>query len=168
MDTLTTTQAAAAGGMFGALLVSVLIFYILTIIAGWKIFEKAGIAGWKSLIPIYNVYLFYKLSGIKGWFWAMFIVSIVFGVACVASGYNPYAEQEVLNNFNYSAYPFLGISALVCGIVSFIASIMLAVKLAKAFGKGLGYTIGLIFLPNIFQLILGFGSAKYDKKILKA
>ena len=34
--------------------------------------------------------------------------------------------------------------------------------LAKAFGKGIGFAIGLILLPFIFQLLLGFGSAEYE------
>ena len=33
------------------------IFYILQVIAYWKIFTKAGEEGWKSIIPIYNGYV---------------------------------------------------------------------------------------------------------------
>jgi hypothetical protein len=32
---------------------------------------------------------------------------------------------------------------------------------AENFGKGMGFVIGLIFLPFIFTLILAFGSATY-------
>ena len=32
------------------------IFYILQVIAYWKIFTKAGEEGWKSIIPIYNYF----------------------------------------------------------------------------------------------------------------
>ncbi|MBQ8596181.1 MAG: hypothetical protein IJ409_00185 [Lachnospiraceae bacterium] len=34
-------------------------------------------------------------------------------------------------------------------------------KLAKAFGQGTGFGIGMIFLCPIFMLILGFGKAEY-------
>lgn len=34
-------------------------------------------------------------------------------------------------------------------------------EVSKAFGKGVGFTLGLIFLPFIFYPILGFGSAQY-------
>ena len=34
-------------------------------------------------------------------------------------------------------------------------------KLAKAFGHGAGFTVGLIFLNVIFLLILAFGSSRY-------
>lgn len=36
---------------------------------------------------------------------------------------------------------------------------MYSVKLAKAFGKGTGFAIGLIFLSPIFMLILGLGDS---------
>ncbi len=45
-----------------------------------------------------------------------------------------------------------------------IASILLAINLAKAFGKGTGFALGLIFLSFIFMLILAFGSAEYQLK----
>jgi len=35
--------------------------------------------------------------------------------------------------------------------------------LAKSFGKSEGFTIGLVFLPPIFFLILGFGGSQYSK-----
>lgn len=34
-------------------------------------------------------------------------------------------------------------------------------KLAKAFGQGVGFGFGLLFLNAIFIMILGFGSAEY-------
>ncbi|WP_075590661.1 DUF5684 domain-containing protein [Labilibacter marinus] len=34
--------------------------------------------------------------------------------------------------------------------------------LSKSFGKGVGFTIGLLFFPYIFGPILAFGSAKYE------
>jgi hypothetical protein len=46
-------------------------------------------------------------------------------------------------------------------LVSLIFAILLYVELAKAFGKGVGFGIGLIFLSPIFFPILAFGSAEY-------
>ena len=39
-------------------------------------------------------------------------------------------------------------------IANLIVSILLAVNLAKAFGKGTGFAVGLILLPGIFYLII--------------
>lgn len=46
--------------------------------------------------------------------------------------------------------------------VSFVIFIVLMLDLARAFGKGAGWAIGLIILPFIFMLILGFGQARYE------
>ena len=40
--------------------------------------------------------------------------------------------------------------------------IILCIDLAKSFGKGVGFALGLIFLSVIFFHILGFGSATYQ------
>lgn len=46
-------------------------------------------------------------------------------------------------------------------LVNFVAMFMLHFKMAKAFGKGVGFGFGLLFLPFIFLPILGFGDAEY-------
>ena len=46
--------------------------------------------------------------------------------------------------------------------VNLIIFIILYVDMAKRFGKGVGFAIGLLFLPFIFFPILGFGSAQYE------
>lgn len=46
-------------------------------------------------------------------------------------------------------------------LVNMIVSIVLAVDIAKNFGKGVGFALGLIFLGFIFYPILGFGDAQY-------
>jgi hypothetical protein len=46
--------------------------------------------------------------------------------------------------------------------VNLIMGFIVAFDLAKAFGKGAGFALGMIFLFPIFYPILGFGSAKYQ------
>ena len=47
-------------------------------------------------------------------------------------------------------------------LVNIVIAIILNIDIAKNFGKGVGFGIGLIFLPFIFYPILGFGSAQYQ------
>lgn len=42
-----------------------------------------------------------------------------------------------------------------------VFAIMVEVKLSRAFGQGGAFAAGLIFLPNIFLLILGFRNYQY-------
>ena len=132
------------GGFFATMGILVIAFYILLVIALWKIFEKAGEAGWKSLIPIYNLYVMCKIIGASFWI-SLIVLPIVVGIV-----------GTLLFNDNKQAID------LISAIYSMVVDIYLSSKLAKAFGKGVGYTLGLILLPNIFQLILGFGSAEYQ------
>ena len=46
-------------------------------------------------------------------------------------------------------------------IVNVIIAILLGIDVAKAFGKGAGFGLGLTFLGFIFYPILGFGNAVY-------
>ena len=44
-------------GIWGTALLFSLIWYILVAISNYLLFKKAGYAGWKSLIPFYNLYI---------------------------------------------------------------------------------------------------------------
>ncbi len=46
-------------------------------------------------------------------------------------------------------------------IVNIIIGVMTWHNVARAFGKDVGYTLGLIFLPFIFLPMLAFGDAEY-------
>ncbi len=57
--------------------------------------------------------------------------------------------------------PVWWIILLLIPVVNFIIFIILINDLSKSFGKGVGYTLGLLFLGIIFVPLLGFGSAEY-------
>ena len=65
---------------------------------------------------------------------------------------------DIFEIAGYNGWMFL---TLLIPCVGWIFMILMLVKLAKAFGQGTGFTIGLILLTNIFLLILGFGPAQY-------
>ncbi len=151
MTTTYNDQAVSSGifamiaGMAAAFIICVLVLYILLIIAEWKIFTKAGEAGWKSLIPIYNVYVLFKITGVKMyWFIGLFVVAILGGI---------------ISAINVSWL------TTVWSIIQFVFYIALYIiqdiKLSNSFGKGTGFKVANFFFPNICMLILGFGSAKY-------
>ena len=138
-------------GILVVLLIFVLVWYVLQVVAYWKIFTKAGKPGWHSIIPILNVYTQYDLSW-KG-YWGL----ITFGC---------FALSSILSAIQSQSQE--GGSALVAVliIVLFIAGVVLTIigmnKLSKAFGHGIGFTLGLIFFEPIFMLILGFGGDTYQ------
>lgn len=55
-----------------AILITLLIFRIGVTIGYWKLFEKANVEGWKSLIPIYSEYWLIKIIGKPNW-WVLYL-----------------------------------------------------------------------------------------------
>ena len=137
------TQAVDGAGLavFGALwLVYMLVclaIAVVAIIGMWKVFTKAGKEGWKSLIPVYNVYTLCEITGVSPW-WILIV--FVGGIVCII--------------------PILGYLAYMAATIYF--GILIAKSTANAFGKDTGFAVGLYFLAPIFFCILGFGKAKYE------
>jgi hypothetical protein len=135
------------GVLFTYLLI-VLFFLVLEVIAMWKIFAKAGEKGWKAIIPIYNIYVMYKVAWKTMFFW------IFLGISVVGGFISGFIAGLTGNDPNILLTILLLIPVLVLTIIYYH-------KISKSFGKGVGFTIGLIFLGFVFMLILAFGSARY-------
>lgn len=58
-------------------IVSGIVGYILSVIALWPVFVKAGRPGWGALIPFYNSYLLIKIAGYHGALLILFFIPIV-------------------------------------------------------------------------------------------
>ena len=71
--------AGATGGIlaFGAAtwIVSILVM-VVAIIAMWKVFTKAGEEGWKSIIPIYNTIVLFKIAGLNPLMVLLYLVPV--------------------------------------------------------------------------------------------
>lgn len=143
MGLLLISSMMLLGGIY---LIFALVWWILQIIANWNIFNKAGEAGWKSLIPIYGDYVSYKIAWQTSYFWLSFILGIV---------------ASYVSSANLNESIFLTVIATLLRIVIAVINIMYCIKLSRAFGHGIGFAIGLILLQPIFLLILGFGSDQY-------
>lgn len=124
---------------------------VLMIVAWWKIFNKAGEKGWKAIIPVYNSYTMYKVSWKTSIWWIVLALSIVCGIGAAILASSTTASPSVIGLILYYA----------AAIATLVIQIIFYVKLSKAFGKGAGFAVGLIFLNVIFILILAFGSAQY-------
>ena len=77
----TTMDSTAAAEISAAVLIPYIIFClaisIVTIVATWKLFEKAGEKGWKSIIPFNNMYIQFKIIGWNPWMFLLLFVPFV-------------------------------------------------------------------------------------------
>ena len=144
MGLIAISSLMLLGGMY---LMIAFAWWLLQIIANWRIFTKAGEAGWKSIIPIYGDYISYKIAWQPAYFWLTFILGIV----------SSYLQGTLETGESLTVYMLV----ILIKIILVVISIMSSIKLARAFGRGTGFAIGLIFLQPIFMLILGFGDDRY-------
>lgn len=145
-DQLSGLMASGILGIFfGGMFVLQIALEILQIIGGWKVFNKFGEPGWKAIIPFYNFYVEYKYT----WKPMMALPVCILGIGGgIAMQY--VAEGSALQMIFSLAF-----------LVGWVLSLVGFHKLSKAFGKGIGFTIGMVLLPGIFRIILGFGKAQY-------
>lgn len=133
--------AIIGAGIFYTLLC--MAWYIICVIGGWKVFAKAGEAGWKSIIPFYNTYIYFKISWTPMMFWVLVILMV--GSTCFGGSED-------------------GTMAMIGNLCTFGAAMLTAiqnVKLSRAFGHGVLFALGLIIFNPLFVVLLGFGGSRY-------
>ena len=130
-------------GIFAAIMALGVIRYLLTAIGYSKMYRKAGVAGWKAFIPVYNTYNNYKLS----WNGKMFFLAA--------------ALYILLNVLGGTEALAIQLAVIAAGIALLVVTFKQNIKMAKLFGKGTGTGIALVFFPGITSLILGLGKAEF-------
>lgn len=102
----------------------------------------SAVAFLAAVLVIVACWMIYKKAGEPGW------ASIV-----------PFYNNYVLFKITWGdGWKFL---LLLIPIVNAVVSIITQIKLARAFGKGGGFAIGLIFLPFIFIPVLALDDSEY-------
>ena len=97
-----------------------------------------------SIFLIIATWIIYKKAGEKGW-------------ACIIPIYNLIVLFRIVKMdwWHILIFLFVPFAAIVYGI-------LLDFKLAKVFGKGVGFGFLLLLIPIIGYPVLAFGSAKYE------
>ena len=114
---------------------------LISLISMWALFRKADLPGWASIIPIFNIYYFLKMIRRSPLWIVLFLLPAVFPLFIKRGDSN-------------AAVGFVA-------IMIFIMSISFIFSLAKAFGKGIPFALGLLLFGFIFLPILAFGSSEY-------
>jgi len=101
------------------------------------------------------------------------IVGLVIGILVIAGMWKVFTKAgkpgwaaiipiyNVVVLLQIAGKPLWWIVLLFVPIVNIVIAAMVMISVAKAFGKGTGFALGLLFLSPIFIPILGFGSAQY-------
>lgn len=130
-----TAALNAIFGILGTCWLLVVAYFVISIIANWKIFTKAGQPGWAAIVPFYKQYIEFKIYWGNGW---LFLVPIVL----TALAFVPLLGQLLI-------------------LANLVITVVTQYKKAVSFGQGVGFTIGLVLVNPIFNMILGFGQYQY-------
>ncbi|MBO1901969.1 hypothetical protein J4H92_08410 [Leucobacter weissii] len=88
-----------------------LVFYVIWVIAAWKVFTKAGYPGWLAIIPIVNVVVIVKIAGYSGWLTLLYlipIVNIVFAILVAIRLGERFGKGGVFSFFLLWLFQFIG------------------------------------------------------------
>ena len=94
------------------------------------------------LILIISMWKIFTKAGKPGW-------------AAIVPIYNMIVMLEI------ACKPIWWFILLLIPFVNIIVIIIVLIELAKRFGKGIGFAIGMLILPFIFYPMLAFGDSKY-------
>ena len=119
---------------------------ILMLVAWGKLFAKAGLPWERIFVPFYGAFWTYKVDGAQAIFWTNLGLTVIL-----------YGTMGLLGPDSALSM----ILFLICVIASLVLGCIYCVRLAKSYGKGGGFAVGLILLPFIFIPILGLGNAVY-------
>lgn len=141
------TEIAFGAGVLGAALMLVaicrIVWFFVSAIGYYKMFRKAGHAGWKAFIPVYKDFVCFGFAWRTGVFWPYLICMILLYVL-------PGSDHLIV-----------GLLTLACAVVYLALDVKLNLRVAKSFGKTKLWGVLLFFFPFVVSLILGFGKAEY-------
>ena len=125
--------------------------------AQWRVYQKMGYQGWKSLIALYSQFLLFKAAYGNGWvvlkLWLMPVIymlaMLVVSVVC-----------SILRAYEFTIVLGLLIM-LICAYIVIKTMIKLWIDLAHLFGQPTSFGIGLLLVQPIFMIVLAFSNMIY-------
>jgi hypothetical protein len=105
-----------------------------------------------TTLLIMGVLIIISIAGL----WKTFAKAGEPGWAAIIPFYNLYVMTKIAGK------PGWWVLLCLIPLVNFVIFIIISIGIAKNFGKGAGFGLGLFFLGPIFYGILGFGDAQYQ------
>lgn len=85
MEYLNDIFFSEASIYLGIIAIIISVISLLTIIEQWILFNKLGEKGWKSIIPIYNGWVYLKLGDLPGW---LILLPIANAIGLIVASFN--------------------------------------------------------------------------------
>lgn len=105
----TTTTTTDDGG--GASVIVGIVLGVISIVALWKVFQKAKQPGWAAIIPIYNIYILLKVVGRPGWWILLYLipfVNIIVHLVVALDAAKSFGKSSVFGVIGLWLFSFIG------------------------------------------------------------
>lgn len=147
----------------------------------WGTLQKMGRHDFAALVPFYGSWELARGAGMGPGGATFFVLLAIGQVACsvmvlfdvdysmFAAGFNFTAQvptefilENLSSNMRDYALQLYGRNAVVLlvmavlAVVSFVMLVVICFGIARSFGHGFGYTLGLLILPFLFFMVLGY------------
>ena len=128
-----------------------LVLWLLTAVARWRTYNKMGVAGWKAFIPFYGDFVLFDKCWDRGHAWDYLGTAFIY--ICFETGlYKGSTDLTIL---------LCSIGQLIIALNLLYLTVRINFRMAKSFGHGFWFGLGMWVLPFIFTFILGFGKSEY-------
>lgn len=130
--------------------------------AKWRVFQKMGYEGWKSLIPVYETFLTFKAIYGNGWMMLVLIAPFVMAL--------PISIIMAIGMFlSNEATGIIGVPVMIIGLLLGVASAVLPViftiklnfDMARAFRQSKAFGFGLWLVNPVMMVVLAFSNASF-------
>lgn len=93
------------------IIVGALALSIFGIIVAWRVFTKAGEPGWAAIIPLYNVFVEFRIAGFNPWLFLLLLVPLVNVVLALVVSYKigeAFGKGPLFNVLWMVLFPIVG------------------------------------------------------------
>ena len=118
---------------------------VLTIVASWIMYAKAGEHGWAAIVPFYSSYVKFRIAGKQKLFWGYLVASIASIAGCILLMYEIIASglsvmtSSYMGSYYDSTYGYAGnrigahMGMLIFAVILIIAAMIAALYIVLTF-----------------------------------
>lgn len=117
--------------------------------------QRGGDAGGGAVAGIMGIVYLAVLVAVLAGMWKIFSKAGQPGWAAIVPIYSALVLLKIVGR------PWWWLVVMLVPMVGLVIAVMVMLDLAKVFGRGVGFAIGLLLLPVVFIPLLGFGDSQY-------
>lgn len=126
---------------------------VLTIVASWIMYAKAGEHGWAAIVPFYSSYVKFRIAGKQKLFWGYLVASIASIAGCILLMYEIIASglsvmtSSYMGSYYDSTYGYAGnrigahMGMLIFAVILIIAAMIAALVMNILCCVGLAHAL---------------------------